>query len=110
MLLSADLLAGNLHEANALFTSQHRPRRLGQLEHGITIAILLQQAVTDELIDPVAQLRLRVSRKQTVGAQPVMPERADAIRRLSAQHGNHVTSAEALLGAHDAGENLLSDH
>jgi CubicO group peptidase (beta-lactamase class C family) len=70
----APLLARDLHQSHLFLTAQHGSRSIGQLEHRVAIAILLQQAVADQLVDPVSQFRLPVGRKKTVCAEPVVSQ------------------------------------
>src|SRR5438067_3258067 len=65
--------------------------------------------MSDELVDPVAQLGLSMLREQTISRQPIVSEAPDALDRLTAQDRDDVSDSKSLIDADHARQDFLGD-
>jgi hypothetical protein len=111
LLGSLSLLAPRqLHQPHRALPAHHLPRGLVEPQLGVVVAHLAQHPLADELVDPVAHVRLAVALEQLVGGQLVVLPLADVVGVLAAQHGDDMVDPEILLHARHARQDLLRRH
>ncbi len=108
-------LAHDLHEADLLLAFEDGDGGFVEFEDGDGAAglefevFLGEYALSDELVDVVAEFVFWVSGEEAIGGELVVMELADAFGVGAAKDGEDVSDAETLIGAGDGGEDFLCD-
>src|SRR5262249_31492364 len=92
--LRGSLATGNSHQSNGSLSLHDLPGSGIQAKHRILVALLAKDVVADQLINPVADLRLAVLAEQAVGAELVMTALVNVLRLLAPQDADHMVDAK----------------